>query len=159
MFGDAQPQRRQLVDLTMLAQHCGRIRRQRPVTAPADGRPVLDHYIGRCHQPQRLAPVSQLPARLLPTPAPQALRLARQPIAGGRLGAIVAVLGQPRFQLVHPRVQHSVLCQHRLQLLALLAHEALEFRDPLLCRHATMLLCYYATPAPQVRLNCHAFVL
>jgi hypothetical protein len=40
---------------------------------------------------------------------------------------------------LHARLQRGVVRQHHLQLLALLAHEALELRDPVVWRHAAML--------------------
>ncbi len=51
----------------------------------------------------------------------------------------MAVLGQPRFQLLHARLQQGVPRHHYLQLLALLADEALEFRDSVVWRHAAIL--------------------
>jgi hypothetical protein len=137
---DAQPQWRHLLDLPSLPPHDGRAL-QWCLTGRARGGPVLDHHVRHRHQPQRLATVPHLPAGLLPPPAPQTFRLAhltREPVARRRLAAVVTVLGQPRFQLLDPRLQHRVLRQHHLQLLALLAHETLEFRDPFLWRHAPM---------------------
>ena len=66
---------------------------------------MLDHRVGRRHQVQRLAAMAQLPARLLAAAPPQALRLAPQPVARRRFAAVVAVLGQPRLQLLHLRRQ------------------------------------------------------
>jgi len=75
---------------------------------------MLDHGIGRRHQMQRLAVVPQLPARFLAARFAQALRLAPQPIAGGRFAPVVAVLGALCLQLPHPRQQHRhLLAQHR----------------------------------------------
>ena len=71
------------------------------VAVPAHRRALLDPRVGGSDQPQRRAAATQLPARLLPTLLAQALRLPPEPIAGGRLAAVAAVLGQPRRQLLH----------------------------------------------------------
>ena len=91
------------------------------------------------HQPEGLAAMPQLSARLLPAPLPQALRLPFQPVAGGRLGAIVTILGQPPFQLVHPLQQQPVLHQRRLQLLAELAIFGCDRCNSLVLAHASIL--------------------
>ncbi len=83
--------------------------------------------------------MADLPTRLAATPAPQALRLAGEAVARRWLAAVVTVFGQPPFQFLYPRLQHGVLRQHHLQLLALLAYEAREFGDPVVWRHAAML--------------------
>ena len=71
------------------------------------------HYrVGLGHQMQRLAGMAQLPARLPARLAPQAAgsrQLTLQPIRGGWLAAVVAVLGQPRLQITHPLQQHGNL--------------------------------------------------
>jgi hypothetical protein len=103
MFPHDQAQRRQLADLPAFPPHDGRVRGQRLLAALAQHRPVLDHHVGRRHQPQRLAPMPQLPARPLAAPPPQALRLAGQAVARRGLAAVVAVRGQPRLQLLHAR--------------------------------------------------------
>jgi hypothetical protein len=64
MFPHDQAQRRQLADLPAFPPHDGRVRGQRLLAALAQHRPVLDHHVGRRHQPQRLAPMPQLPAGL-----------------------------------------------------------------------------------------------
>src|SRR5258708_19566531 len=62
----------------------------------------------------------------------QALRLARQPIAGGRLIAVVAVLGHPRFQLLHAGYQRG-------DLLPLVGILGLKFCDACCWCHVPML--------------------
>ena len=73
---------------------------------------MFHHLVGRAHQPQRLPRVPQLPTRLLATPLALAARpLAPQRIGRGRFAAVVAVFGQPRFQLLHPceQLRHLLL--------------------------------------------------
>lgn len=97
MFGHAQPPRRHLLDLAALAPHYRRVLRQQRVTSGTDQRAVLLDRVRRRHQMQRPAPVPELPTRLLAAALAQALRLARQPIAGRRLAPVMAILGQPTF--------------------------------------------------------------
>ncbi len=118
MLGHRQAHPRQVLHLAPLAQHHRRLV-QRRLALRADRRPMLHHRVGRRHQVQRLAAMAQLPARLLAAAPPQALRLAPQPVARRRLAAVVAVLGQPRLQLLHPRRQLGVLRRQRGNLLAL----------------------------------------
>jgi hypothetical protein len=42
---------------------------------------MLDDLVWHCHQPQRLTPMADLPARLLATALAQTLRLPREAIA------------------------------------------------------------------------------
>ncbi len=76
---------------------------------------MLHQLVGLSHQLQRLPAMAQLPARLLATLAPQAarLRLARQSVAGRRLGTVVAILGQPGFQVLHALEQPGILLAQR----------------------------------------------
>jgi hypothetical protein len=80
MFGDHQPKRRQLVDLASRAQHNWRFLCQRGLAPSADRWPVFHDFIRRDDQSQRLTTVADLPTRLLPTPPPQTVGLARQPV-------------------------------------------------------------------------------
>jgi hypothetical protein len=63
---------------------------------------MRDHGVGRRHQAQRLAVMAPLSARLSSASLTQVLRLPLEPVAGGPLGAVVAMLGQPCFQLMPP---------------------------------------------------------
>lgn len=113
MLAEHHQQQGQFVDLAPLPQHLKRTRRQWHLTAATHHRPVLFDHLGRRHQPQRCAAVAELPARLLAASAPQALRLARQSVARGRLPAVVPVLGQSRFQLLHAHDQRRHLFAQR----------------------------------------------
>lgn len=69
--------------------------------------------IGLRHEAQVAPTMPGLPTRLLAARRAQALRLAHradQPIARRRLAAVVTILGQPAFQVLHT-------CHQRLQLL------------------------------------------
>jgi hypothetical protein len=74
-----------------------------------DGRPMLHHLVGRRDQVQRLAPMPQVPAWLLAALLPEALRLAPQPVAARGLAAVVALLREPGFQVLHTRQQRDDL--------------------------------------------------
>jgi hypothetical protein len=139
VFADDQAQRGQLVDLAPLTHEHRRVRTERCVASPTDRRPLLPDRVGHRHQPQRLAAVPQLPAGSLATALAQALRLAHQPVAGRRLATGVTVLGQPRLQFLHPRLQGHVHAQQALDVLALLVELGLKFGDPIGWRHAPML--------------------
>ncbi len=78
---------------------------------------MLDHLVGRRHQVERLAGVPQLPTRLLAAAPPLAAgSLAAQWIPRRWSAAVVAVLGQPRFQLLHAREQpHNLLLRLLVQ--------------------------------------------
>ena len=97
---------------------------------------MLHHLVGRRHQMQRLPAMSQLAPRLLAAaPALAARTFAPQRIAGGRLvagEAILARVGQPRFQLLRP-------LQQRRDLLPLAGILGLEAGDLFLWRHALIL--------------------
>lgn len=80
MFRDHQPDGWQFLHLASLPQHHRRFLGQRHLAARADYWPMFDHRAGGCHQPQRLAAMANLPARLLPAPPAQALGLARQSV-------------------------------------------------------------------------------
>ncbi len=133
MLRDLQPHsRRQLVDLPSLAQHDVGVGERRLALSPGSG-------AGDAPPPRRAPPPdatsprdAQLPARLLATLRAQTLRLAFQPVTARRLGAVVAVLRQSRFQLADGDAQ-------LLNLLALLGDESFQVRNPFLCRHGTML--------------------
>jgi hypothetical protein len=106
----------QLVHLAPLVEHHRGVAERRPALR-TDGGPMLDHLLGHRHQVPRLAPVAQLsrlPARFLAAPLAQALRLAPEPVAAGRFGAVVAIRGQPGFQLLHTRQQRDVLLAQAL---------------------------------------------
>ncbi len=131
VFGHAPPHRRQIPDLATFAQHHRRFF-QRRLAGRTDRRAMLHHRVGRRHQPQRLAAVPEVPARLLPTARAQALGLAPLPVAGRRFAAVVAVLGQPRLQpldlgsqQLHPFAQGGVL--------------GFQFGDPCFGRHVSTL--------------------
>ena len=96
------------------------------------------HRVRGRHQPQRLPAVADLPTRLLAAAPPQALRFAGQSVARWRLAAVVAVFRQAGFQLLHAGLQHSILRQHHVQLVALVGIP-FEFGNPFLWSHA---LCY-----------------
>jgi hypothetical protein len=51
----------------------------------------------------------------------------------------MAILGQPRFELLHTGLQYRVVCQHQLQLLLLLRDQLFQFGDAGFCCHALML--------------------
>src|SRR5260370_20642723 len=93
---------------------------------------MLDPLVRRRHQPQRLAPMAQLSARLLTALLAQALRLALQAVTAGGLAAIVAILGQAGFKVadVGPQL---------LDPLALLRDHGFQFGDPFLSGHGSML--------------------
>jgi hypothetical protein len=80
---------------------------------------MLDHLVGDGHQVQRLSAMPQLSACLLAAALALAARApAPQRIARGRCAAVVAVFGQPRFNLLHPseqdlRLQSGVICPQR----------------------------------------------
>ncbi len=93
---------------------------------------MLHDRVGRRHQPQRVAPMANLSARLLAGALAQALGLARQPVTGRRLAAVVAILGQPRFQLLH-------MGHQRGDLLPLTGIFGFELGDACFWRHAPML--------------------
>ncbi len=135
MLAHHQPQRRQLVDLAPLAQDDRCICCQRRLAVRAHRRSLLHHLVGRRHQPQRLAPMADLPARLPAALLAQTLGLARlspQSVAGGWLAAVVTVLGQPRLQFLHAR-------HERRDLVSLARVLGFELRDACVWRHASML--------------------
>ena len=55
------------------------------------------------------------------------------------LAAVVTILGQPRFQLLHPRALFGVHRQQLLILLLLAGHQGFQFGDSSLLCHASML--------------------
>jgi hypothetical protein len=135
MFAHPQAHGRQLVDLAPLVEHDGRCLTQGGLAGSAHDRTVLDHFVGQRHQPQRLAPVTQLPARLLAALCSQTLRLALESVTARRLGAVVAVplgMSQLLFQL-------AVAGQQLFDLLALLGDESFQLGNTLLGAHASML--------------------
>ena len=101
---------------------------------------MVHHRIRCCHQPQRLPTVADLSPRLLATPPPQALRLARPSVARWGLAAVMAILSpaailgslQTRCQRRHLLPQHGVF--------------GFELSDPFFWRHVPM-LHYSATGA------------
>ncbi len=105
MFDDTQSQRRELPHLATFIQHDRRILAEGCVAARTDCWAMFDHGIGGRHQPQRRAVVPQLSTRLLAAATPQTARLAPQPVARRRFAAVVTVLGQARFQVLHARKQ------------------------------------------------------
>jgi hypothetical protein len=132
VLGDLQPHRGQLPHLAAFVQYdrglvqCG-------LALRTDRRPMLDHGIGHSHQVQRLAAMPQLSPRLLPAPLPQALGLPFEPVAGGRLGAIAAVLGQARAQLLDLGRQRRHLLAQQRELAHLLLQGGVlgfQFGDP-----------------------------
>jgi hypothetical protein len=131
MFRDVEAQRRQVVHLAAFAQHHRRVL-QRRLKVRAAARAMFDLVVWRRHQPQRLTPMSQLPTRLLATALPQALGLPLESVARRRLAAVVAVLGQPCFQLLHARHQ----CRHLRALGCILGF---ELANAFLRHHAPML--------------------
>jgi len=64
------------------------------------------HLAGHGDQPHLVPRMPWLAPSLLPTLPAQALRLAPESIARGWLGAVVAVLRQPPFQLPHALQEH-----------------------------------------------------
>jgi hypothetical protein len=114
------------------------------LTGGADGRAVLDHFVGDSHQMQCLAavaPDTQMSARLLATaPALAARTLAAQRVARWRLVIVVAVFGGPRLQVLDAghqrldlRVQHAVV-RPQVGILGFQLADAF-----LCCPHASML--------------------
>ena len=81
---------------------------------------------------QRLAPMSQLSARLFAALLAQGLRLALEVVAARRLAAVVAIFGQPRFQVLHTHQQRQVLLVQALNL-------GFELGNPLVGPHGSML--------------------
>ncbi len=77
----------------------------------------------------------QWPARLLAALLPQALRLAPQPVAAGGLAAVVAILSEPGFQVLHTRQQRDVLLAQALIF-------GLKLGNSLVGRHAPILHPY-----------------
>lgn len=103
VLGHAQPHCRQLVHLTPL-DPLRRVVWQHLLAAAAAGGAMSDDRIRRLHQSHpmaAMAAMARLSAGVLPAGRAQALRLARQPVAGGWFGAIVAVLGEPPPQFLH----------------------------------------------------------
>ncbi len=143
VFGDVQPDGRQILHLTPLAGH-DRPCVQRRLAGGADGGAMLHHRIRLGHQMQRLARMPQLPAGLLAALAAQAARagqLPLQPVGGGRFAAVVAVLRQPRLQLLG-RANSTLTCRAAAAWRS--AHAAARSRLPARrCdsaqRHASML--------------------
>ncbi len=136
-----QPNGWQILNLTTLARHDLPFLFQRRLTGRTDARPVFDDNVGGSHQMQRLARVAQLPAWLLARLPAQAAcpgRLPLQPIRGGRLATIVAILGQPCLQVMHTRQQPG-------NLLTLLGNFGFTLGDTFIWRHASILLSYYPT--------------
>src|SRR5258706_14513353 len=94
MFARHQAQRGQLADLASLAQHHHRLIHvvQGRLAGGADARTMLHHRVRHGHQPQRLAPVAQLPSGLLAAAPPQTLRLASQAVARRRFAELLSPL-------------------------------------------------------------------
>ena len=137
MFGDTQPDGRQLLHLAALApddlRPCSGFEGR--LAGGADAGAVFDDLVRLGYEMQRLAGVTQLSARLLARLASQAPgpgQLPLEPVRGRRFAAVVAVLGQPRFQVAHP------LHQPR-NLLTLLDNFGLQGGDFFGWRHASML--------------------
>ncbi len=59
-----------------------------------------------------------------------------QVVTRWRLAAVMTILGQPRFQVLHPCLQGSILRQHEIQLVLLLRNNPLEFGNADCCCHA-----------------------
>jgi hypothetical protein len=144
MLAHQQAHRRQLLHLPPLVPDDRRRLVQGRLTGAASGGPVLDEFVRRRHQVQRLAAVAQLPARLLATPTPLAARaLARHWVARRRFAAVVAVFGEAcpqllvlRQQLLHLRPQSGHLGDLRSQGGIL----GFQCGDAFLCsQHVTML--------------------
>lgn len=115
MLGDPEADRGQFAYLTPFAQHHWSVH-QRRMAMGADAGAVLDHRVWGRHQTQRVAAMPNLATRLFAAPAAQAPRLghlAAQAVAGGRFRAVVAVFGQPCFQLLHARQQRRYLLAPR----------------------------------------------
>jgi hypothetical protein len=101
---------------------------------------MLDDFVGRCHQMQGLAPVAHLPThRLTAAPSLAAGTLARQRVARWRFAAIVAIFGQPAFQLLHPSVEMRHQFVVRTDLLLLRCREHFEVGHTSGWCHASML--------------------
>ena len=141
MLDDLQAHGGQILHLAPFAQQYVGVVGQLPVAPRADRWPMLDHGVRRRHQPQRLAAMAQLPARLLAAWLTQALWLAPQPVARRWFAAVMAVLGQARL----PRPARGPAG-------SLPAPAARHFRLPTR-RCARLTSCVYATPAAQVRLT------
>lgn len=123
--------RRQFMHLPPLAQHHRGVA-QRRLALLTHRRAMLHHRVGSGQQMQRLALMAELSTQLLAALHAQALRLAFEAVAAGRLAAVVAVLGQASFQLLHTRQQRHVL-------LAQLDDGGFQFGDAFLGAHASML--------------------
>jgi hypothetical protein len=146
MLPHHQAHRRQLTHLPPLGEHDGRRLIQRHLTLRADRGAMFHHLVRGRDQGQRLAAVPQLPARLLATPPAVAARtLAPQRIARGRFVAVMAILRQSRFQLLHTLAQ-------RRDLLPLARSLGFEAGDFFLWRHAPILRpqCKSACTVPVV---------
>ena len=76
MLHDMQPQRRQILDLAAFTQQDRRGRQCR-LTDMTGRWSMDDDLIGRCHQPQRLTGMADLPTRFLAAALAQTLRLTR----------------------------------------------------------------------------------
>lgn len=100
MLGHRQAHGRQLVDLAPL-DPVRRILRQLLLAPTAPRGAMFHHRVGRLHQPHVVATMTRLATGLLTAFLPQTLRLAGEPIAGGGLAAVAAVLGQLPAQLLH----------------------------------------------------------
>jgi hypothetical protein len=133
-FGDAGPQRRQVLHPAAFAQNHW-LMRSRHLAAVAACRALHDDCVGYAHQLQRLAAVAELSSGLLPAAPAQAPWLRRQSVAGRWCRRVVAVSGQLRLHLQHT-YQHTY--QQRGDLLLLLLEQGLV-GDPYRWRHASML--------------------
>ena len=105
LFPHPQSHRRQFLHLSALTQQHRQLVSERGLALRTDPWTLLHDLIGHSHQMQRLPAIPQLPAGLLATRLAQTLRSSLQPIARGRLGARVAVLGQSCLQIPHLRRQ------------------------------------------------------
>jgi len=141
MLGDLQAHRRQDVDLTTVMQE-GWLVSARGVTVSSPGWWALHDLVGRRHQIQRLPAMARLPACLLPALHAQTLGLALESVTAGRLSAGAAVVGPPRFEMLHASQQRPHLLPQA---------DALGFHSAL--RSSGVMV--HATPALQVCLTCY----
>ncbi len=143
VFGDLEPDRRQIPHLAPLhAHHLGGLVQQQALARRTHRGPALLHHIGGGDQTQGLAGMAQLPARALPARAPQAAgarELALRPIRGRRFAAVVAIFRQSRFQLPHRLQQLRILLQQRGDLRTLLGRLGSKRNKLFLWRHTPML--------------------
>ena len=112
VFGHGEPHWWQFLHLPPL-DPAGRIPRKLLPAGAALARPMGLDLVRSRHQRHLMTRMSHLAPTLLAALLPQTLGLASQPITRRRLTTVVAVLGQPAFQLLHTRQQRL-----RLHLLA-----------------------------------------